>query len=147
MKDRLLEKALKLGCSHALVVDSNLLLPPPLAAHLVSLQLDIVAEVSWSEQAERGLGVAQRVAFRLLQLVRADWRLLAQRTIGRRQRFLGAAAPARDLPGRSRERLHPAEQAGDRGRGVVQGHPQPQPRWRRPAFQRQGRCAGAFSLG
>ncbi len=52
MKDRLLEKALELGCSHALVVDSNLLLPPPLAAHLVSLQLDIVAEVSWSEQEE-----------------------------------------------------------------------------------------------
>ena len=50
MKDGLLEKALELGCSHALVVDSNLLLPPPLATHLVSLQLDIVAEVSWSEQ-------------------------------------------------------------------------------------------------
>jgi len=50
MKDRLLEKALELGCSHVLVVDSNLMLPPPLAAHLISLQLDIVAEVSWSEQ-------------------------------------------------------------------------------------------------
>jgi tetratricopeptide (TPR) repeat protein len=50
MKDRLLGKALELGCSHALVVDSNLMIPPPLAAHLVSLQLDIVAEVSWSEQ-------------------------------------------------------------------------------------------------
>jgi tetratricopeptide (TPR) repeat protein len=49
LKDRLLEKALELGCSHALVVDSNLLLPPPLAAHLVSLQLEIVAEVSWCE--------------------------------------------------------------------------------------------------
>ncbi len=52
MKDRLLERALELGCSHALVVDSNLMLPPPLAAHLVSLQLDIVAEVSWCEQEE-----------------------------------------------------------------------------------------------
>ncbi len=52
MKDRLLEKALELGCSHALVVDSNLMLPPPLAAHLVSLQLDIVAEVSWCVQEE-----------------------------------------------------------------------------------------------
>lgn len=50
MKDHLLVKALELGCSHALVVDSNVLLPPPLTAHLVSLQLDIVAEVSWSEQ-------------------------------------------------------------------------------------------------
>jgi tetratricopeptide (TPR) repeat protein len=49
-KDRLLDKALELGCSHVLVVDSNLMLPPPLAAHLISLQLDIVAEVSWSEQ-------------------------------------------------------------------------------------------------
>jgi tetratricopeptide (TPR) repeat protein len=52
MKDRLLQKALDLGCSHALVVESNLMLPPPLAAHLLSLQLDIVAEVSWSEQEE-----------------------------------------------------------------------------------------------
>ena len=50
MKDRLLGTAVELGCSHALVVDSNLMLPPPLMAHLVSLQLDIVAEVSWSEQ-------------------------------------------------------------------------------------------------
>ncbi|MGD0809728.1 MAG: glycosyltransferase [Acidimicrobiales bacterium] len=49
MKDRLLETALEVGCSHILMVDSNLMLPPPLAAHLVSLQLDIVAEVSWSE--------------------------------------------------------------------------------------------------
>jgi len=52
MKDTLLAEAVNLGASHVLLVDSSLVLPPPLACHLLSLGLDIVSEVFWSEWQE-----------------------------------------------------------------------------------------------
>ena len=52
MKDALLAEAVTLDASHVLLVDSGLVLPPPLPCHLLSLGLDIVAEVFWSEWQE-----------------------------------------------------------------------------------------------
>lgn len=48
-KDLLLAEARQRGATHVLLVDSGLLLPPPLVRHLVSLERDIVSEVFWSE--------------------------------------------------------------------------------------------------
>jgi tetratricopeptide (TPR) repeat protein len=52
MKDALLAEAVSLGAGHVLLVDSSLVLPPPLASHLLSLGLDIVSEVFWSAWQE-----------------------------------------------------------------------------------------------
>jgi tetratricopeptide (TPR) repeat protein len=52
MKDALLAQALTLSASHVLLIDSSLILPPPLACHLLSLGLDVISEVFWSEWQE-----------------------------------------------------------------------------------------------
>ena len=57
MKNALLAEAVNLGASHVLLVDSSLVLPPPLARHLLSLGLDIVSEVFWSEWQEGALAL------------------------------------------------------------------------------------------
>lgn len=46
-KDDLLAGAAELEPSHVLLVDDEILMPPPLVAHLADLEVDIVAEVVW----------------------------------------------------------------------------------------------------
>ncbi|HET9059465.1 MAG TPA: hypothetical protein VFN61_06050 [Acidimicrobiales bacterium] len=47
-RDELLQGAVAGGASHVFVVEPTLLLPPPLVAHLLQLDLDIVTEVFWT---------------------------------------------------------------------------------------------------
>ncbi|HMK98510.1 MAG TPA: hypothetical protein VK425_13240, partial [Acidimicrobiales bacterium] len=49
LKNTLITEALETGSTHLLLVDSGLLVPPPLLAHLLSLKKAIVAEVFWTE--------------------------------------------------------------------------------------------------
>lgn len=50
IKDFLMAQAFSVpGATHVLLVDSNLLLPPPLVRHLAGLGKDIVSEVYWTE--------------------------------------------------------------------------------------------------
>ena len=148
MKDRLLGTAVELGCSHALVVDSNLLLPPPLMAHLVSLQLDIVAEVSWSEQEAGAWALPSVWQSDFYSLFGPELAAAApSEQSAAANAFLAKLRQPGTYHGGSRQRLHPGEQVGDRGGHVVQGHREPQLRRGRPAFQRQGRCPRAVCLG
>lgn len=48
-KDLVLAEASKDGATHVLLVESNIVVPPPLPAHLLGLGLDVVAEVYWTE--------------------------------------------------------------------------------------------------
>jgi hypothetical protein len=48
-KEALLARATGGDITHVLLVASNLVLPPPLLGHLVSLGLDVVSEVFWTE--------------------------------------------------------------------------------------------------
>jgi hypothetical protein len=52
VKDALLARAFAAGdTTHVLLVDTNLVLPPPLLAHLLGVGEQIVAEVYWTEWA------------------------------------------------------------------------------------------------
>jgi hypothetical protein len=142
MKDALLAQALTLGASHVLLIDSSLILPPPLACHLLSLGLDVISEVFWSEWQEGepalpNVWLSDQYNFFVPELARG----------GGRPRICHEAARARDLPSRGPGRLHPYQQGGPRRRCIVQGSSQPHFLGGRPALQPQGNGFGVCLVG